>query len=478
MKLFRTAVISAIVLACCGFCYWYFEVRGSKQRQKEVEKETLLFQETDAEVEKIVIRNEGDGIEMERVVPERVVPERVVQERPDPGDDEDYRWVITSPVNTRGDRYAIDAFVAMIAGAKRDEVVWDSLEKEKEYGLDKPSSSLRFYLAGDPQPHGIDFGIESLDGTKVFGKTIGKNSIVSVPAELKNGMMRSLFDLRDKTLAYFKAEDVVEISCISSRGAFQLSREEDQWYLMPGRVKASNMRVEMYAGSLSYGYFVEVVEESAVEVARYGLLSPRLMVSFSLKDGTDYLFLVGNSVRQGDAEYYYATRSTDRMVFQVKAEVVAGLAITEFDIRERRIFDFEYDEVTALSLTRLAPGNGGERIALVREEDEWHFQDTGKTVEYDFVVDSILRGIKNAEYEEVEPVTREDSEWQETGIDNPDFEAVFSFGSGRPPLTVHMSGVDEQTKMMWLSQEGGEIAYYTSGYFMSSFPGDRKELLE
>jgi hypothetical protein len=470
MKLLRTALIAAIVLACCGFVYWYFEVKERKEKQQEALKEARLFEETEAPVEKIVIRNEGEEIVMERIVPE--------QQATGTGEDEDCRWIITSPVDTRGDRYAADAVISTIEGAKREEVVYDSLEKQKEYGLDEPSSSLRFYLSGDEQPHGIDFGIESLDGTKVFAKTVGKHSIVSVPVELKNGMIKSLFDLRDKALAHFKAEDVVEISYISSRGAFLLHREDDQWYLMPDRVKASNTRVEMYTGTLIYDHFVEVVEEKADAAARYGLMSPRLIVSFTLKNGTDYLFLAGDSVKRGDKEYFYATRSTDRIVFQVKSEVVAGLARTAFDMRDRRIFDFEDKEVTGLILTRSAQGKGRERIALIREEEEWRLQDTGETVERDYMVDGIVRGVKNAEYEEREPVMRGEKGWQATGIENPVFETVFTFGSGRPPLTVQMTAVDEQTKMMWISPDGGDTAYYTTGYFMSVFPSDRKALLE
>ncbi|MBN2322890.1 MAG: DUF4340 domain-containing protein [Spirochaetes bacterium] len=475
MKHFRTALIAALVLVCSGFAYWYFEIKGRKEKQQEASKESLLFEETKAPVEKIVIKNEGDEIVMERISDERAVPEGSLT---DTGEDAGYRWMITSPVVTRGDTYAVDELVSTIKEAKKEEVVYESLEKQKEYGLDDPSASLRFYLSGDERPHGIDFGIESLDGTKVFAKTVGKQMILSVPAAIKNGLIKSLFDLRDKMLAYFKAEDVVEISYLSSRGAFVLRREEDQWYLMPGRVKASNTRVEMYIGTLIYDHFVEVVQERADEVARYGLMSPRLIASFTLKDGTDYLFLAGDSVKRGDKEYFYATRSTDRMVFQVKFEVVAGLARTEFDMRDRRIFDFEDKDVSGITLTRLGPGKTGAGIALERDGEKWRFQDTGETVERDYVVESILRGVKNAEYEEREPVSRGDNGWGATGIENPVFETVFTFGSGRPPLTVRMTAVDDETKMMWLSPDGGDTAYFTTGYFMSFFPNEKKELLE
>jgi hypothetical protein len=463
MKFFRTAIIFIAVLVCAGFAYWYFEVKQGKEKEKKEQKEALLFDETERTVVKICVRADTE----QEIVMEREMVKEVME------GEADYRWVITAPVKTRGDLYAIDAIVSKIKEGKREEVVWESLEKEEEYNLDSPQHSLRFYYEGDSTQYGIDFGIESLDKRKVFAKVAGKDKIFSVPVQFRYDVIKSLFDLRDKTLAYFKAEDVVKISYLSTVGAFVLEREGEEWYLMPDRVKASKIRVEIYAGNLTYGHFVEVEEEKGGELEKYGLDAPRMIVSFKLEDNSDYMFIVGDSVAGEGAEYYYAMRSTDRMVFQVKSELVGELAKTAFELRDRRIFDFQENEVTAVTLQK-----EGRFFELNREDDEWIFQDTGETVEREYKVDSILRGIKNAEYEIIEPLERGDKQWEETGIENAAYAVTLTFNTGRPPLTVKMTESDKETSMLWLTADSGDTVYLTSGYFISNFPLKREDLLE
>ena len=74
MKLFRTAIIVAAVLACAGAAYWYFEMRGKRKKEEKAQEEALLFEKTEAGVEKIVILNEGKEIAMERHVSENADP--------------------------------------------------------------------------------------------------------------------------------------------------------------------------------------------------------------------------------------------------------------------------------------------------------------------------------------------------------------------------------------------------------------------
>jgi hypothetical protein len=469
MKFFRKAIVLVAVLACAGFAYWYFIVKKGKEKEEKEQKEALLFDETEKDVVKITINEENE--------PEIVI-ERVIEE-----EENDYRWVITTPVTTRGDRNVIDAILATIKGGKREEVVWDTLEKEEEYRLDRPRHSLRFYYEGDSTEYGIDFGKENLDRTKVFAKVVGNEKIFSIPIGFRAEVIKSLFDLRDKMLAYFKAEDVVKISFLSSGGAFVLEREGEEWYLMPERVKASSIRVEIYTGNLSYGHFVEVTEEKGHDLEKYGLDTPHLIVNFKLRDGSNYMFLVGDSLTSGSSDYYYATRSTDGMVFQVKQDLVSGLLKTAFEMRDRRIFDFQDSEVTALTMKALtSTGRGSEKSGtefhMVREEDEWRFEDSGEKIEREYKVDSILRGIKNAEYEIIEPVKRGEGSWEKSGIETPRYEVSFTFNSGRPKLTVQLTEADEETSMLWLTPDNGDTVYYTSGYFMSNFPREREDLLE
>ena len=87
MKFFRTAIILLVILVIAGFAYWYFEVKRSKEKKLEGEKESLLFGENDREIVKIVLKQKGEP---------DIVMERIEKEE---GEKEE-KWMITSPVKT------------------------------------------------------------------------------------------------------------------------------------------------------------------------------------------------------------------------------------------------------------------------------------------------------------------------------------------------------------------------------------------
>ena len=98
-------------------------------------------------------------------------------------------------------------------------------------------------------------------------------------------------------------------------------------------------------------------------------------------------------------------------------------------------------------------------------------------LERDYRIDNIVRGIADAEYEQVDPVKRGSSEYEETGIDNVVYTAELFFAD-RSPVTVTMTARDEETNKIWLTPDNGETAYYTSGYFVSYFPETKEDYLE
>jgi hypothetical protein len=391
---------------------------------------------------------------------------------------------VVEPVETGGDNMVIDTMVKSMLQATSEEVVWESLEKKAEYGLDDPSFSLRFSYEGDETPHGIDLGKRTLDNKKIFARVVGEERIYTVPATLLDVVSKSLFDVRDKKLAPYEKDDIVGMSAVTGMNIILLEREGEEWYFLPDRVKASTTRVDIYTGNLRWESFVEVMEEKLKDAERFGLDKPRLIISFKLADDSAFLFIVGGMVQEGDAQFFYATRSSDNMVFKLKSETVQKLVPDEFYLKDRSIFDFEQDLVSKVTFSRDDQSYTFEKLG----EDEWKLaavenvdggeEFIGKTLERGYKIDNVVRGIATAEYEEMEPIRREDDLHDKTGIDDPRYGLVLEFQDGRAPLRVGLTEKDEQTGRLFLTPDGGDTAYYTSGYFVTNFPESVQELFE
>jgi hypothetical protein len=479
MKSFRKAIIFGVLAVLAGFFYWYFEVKKDKEKEETKRREALLFEETEKKVSSISLKEQGKEeivLEWQRKEP--------AEEGQELGDDEEGDWSVVEPVETGGDNMVIDTMVKSMLQATSEEVVWESLEKKAEYGLDDPSFSLRFSYEGDETPHGIDLGKRTLDNKKIFARVVGEERIYTVPATLLDVVSKSLFDVRDKKLAPYEKDDIVGMSAVTGMNIILLEREGEEWYFLPDRVKASTTRVDIYTGNLRWESFVEVMEEKLKDAERFGLDKPRLIISFKLADDSAFLFIVGGMVQEGDAQFFYATRSSDDMVFKLKSETVQKLVPDEFYLKDRSIFDFEQDLVSKVTFSRDDQSYTFEKLG----EDEWKLaavenvdggeEFIGKTLERGYKIDNVVRGIATAEYEEMEPIRREDDLHDKTGIDDPRYGLVLEFQDGRAPLRVGLTEKDEQTGRLFLTPDGGDTAYYTSGYFVTNFPESVQELFE
>jgi hypothetical protein len=471
MKFFGKAIILGAVLVIAGGAYWFFEIKKKKEKEEAEIEESMLIEQSERPIVRLFLsQGEGEPIIMERF-------EKEIEETDATGEKEEeedrYGWKIFSPVETGGDKFAIDSVIRNLKESRREEVIYENLEKQEEYGLTDPDFLIKFNYEGDDTEHGIAFGKKSLDGKKVFARVLGKEKIFSIPVELLTKLNISLFDLRDKRIGGFDTEDVVNVSLVSVNEAFIIEREGDEWFFQPDGIKASKARVEMYASSLSWGNFVSVEEESAGNYEKYGLDAPRMLVNLKLKDESNFMFVVGNMIQEGDAMFFYATRSTDGMIFQVQADLVSRLLKTRFEMKDRRIFDFTADDVAEVTLKKQ-----DKSFHLIREGKNWKFEGMDDKLQRDYRIDNIVRGIAEAEYEQVDPIKRGDSGYDETGIENTVYSATLFFTDERAPVTVDITERDEQTNKIWLTPDSGETAYYTSGYFVSNFPETKQDYLE
>ncbi|HEB29952.1 MAG TPA: DUF4340 domain-containing protein [Spirochaetes bacterium] len=471
MKFFRKAVILGAVLVIAGGAYWFFEIKKKKEKAEVEKKEAMLVEQSDIPIVKLSLAPKGG----EPIILERIEKEVDDLEETGGGEEieEPHEWNILSPVETGGDKYSIGSVIRSIKDSRREDVIYENLDKMEEYGLGDPGFLITFFYEGDETEHGIAFGVKSLDGKKIFARVLGKDKIFSIPVDLLGTLNRSLFDMRDKRIAGFDPADVVSVSLVSMIEAFMLEKENDEWYFQPEGIKASKARVEMYAGSLSWGSFVSVEEEKGEDFIRYGLNAPRVMVNFKLEDDSNFMFVVGDMIEEGEARFFYATRTSDDMIFQVQADLVSRLLKTKFELKDRRIFDFTADEVTEITLEK-----EDKSFHLVREGKSWKFEGMEEKLERDYRIDNIVRGIAEAEYEQVDPVKRGSSEYDETGIENIFYTAILFFDDEKSPVTVTMTERDEETNKIWLTPDNGETAYFTSGYFVSNFPETKEDYLE
>lgn len=486
MKFFRTALILAIVLAVGGGAYWFFDVKRKKDKTDKKEKETLLFAKSDKKVAKLVLNEKGKEPIVIQMKPKEAAGQAEAQKSKEEAgkaaegeeqaaeEKEEDEWLILSPVKTGGDAANIQQIVEGLKSAKREEVVQESLAKEAEYGLQDPEFSIEFSHEGETGSQGVAFGIGTLDRKRLFAKLLGRNEIVTVPSTLQSSLSKTLFDLRDKRIAPYKNDQVVEVTKISVFEAFNLKKEGDAWYFMPEKTRALESRVDLYTGYLRWGSIAEVVEEKGnlKNFPKYGLDKPRLILTFKLKDGGNFLFWLGNPVKQGDAEFYYAARSTDAMVFQITADTARNMSMTKFQIKDRHIFD-----VSAKDIVKASFKYGDQDFTVEKEGEEWKFAGAKEFLKKGYSIENTVFALASAEYEDLPPIKKSDPNFKLTGLDDPKYTITMYFNDNRDPLSLKITEKDQESKA-WMTPDDGKTAYRIFAYFTSNLPEKKEELME
>jgi hypothetical protein len=463
IRSFSKAIVFGVVAVLAGVAFWYFQIKREAEKKETKEQEALLFHDFEGKtVSRVVI----GGKDRKQIVIERGVTGT------DSEGKEEYEWRILEPIRSLADKSVVDLLVDDVLKAKREEIVQESSDKMDEYGLKDPIYSVRLTFE-DGAKTGILFGIQSLDRKHTFVSVPGREGIVEVPTDVYTTVKKGLFDVRDKEIAHFKKDDVEEMIVLSGLGQVVIQREGDTWYLLPGRVEASKNRVELFIGALQWGTFASVVEEEGKSLKPYGLNAPRLIANVRFADQEPFVFAVGNP-SDDKHEFYYATRSTDGMIFEVKADTVKSLVKSEFELKERSILSFEDADVAEISLSHA----GGDFTFVRKGEDNWAFADDGVIVENGYKIDNILRGLRLAEYEVRDPIKRGDPHYADTGIEKAPYRVTIRFKDDRAPLTVAITEKDERTGKSFLTPDGGDTVYITSTYFLSYFPSSRDDLMK
>jgi hypothetical protein len=242
---------------------------------------------------------------------------------------------------------------------------------------------------------------------------------------------------------------------------------------MPERIKASKRRIDTYTGTVRWGSFEQVEEESSTNFVKYGLDKPSVELNFELRDNSTILLVVGNPVTGSNAQFYYAMRSSDSMIFQVRSRLVNNLIKSKFELKDRRIFDISEKDVRVVTLEK-----DGTTYSFVRNDDEWELSDTGEKLGHGYKIDNIVRSITTAEYEEKAPIKRGDKDYPATNIESTKYIVTFTCKNNKPPLTVKLTEKNEETGKLCLTPDDGNTVYYTNGYFLSNFPDKREDLLK
>lgn len=257
-------------------------------------------------------------------------------------------WEISGVRGAQGDNDAIMNFLQSIQFSKIQEFINENPDSLEPYGLTPPK--LKLVLEGEKgKTHTIALG-NSKDERGYFTKINDSSNVILTGAKLFQTLSQKTVAFLDKTLLEFEEKEILELSLRSDKETIHAVRAGDKnWdILSPIKTTADLSTMNSLLFDLKDAKITEFIKISLDIPEVFGLNNPRKSLHLKMKDGKIWALQLGN--QSSDGQQVFANRSDESTVFSISKEVVGKLFRSLHDLRNKKLLEFESDEVNKISI--------------------------------------------------------------------------------------------------------------------------------
>ncbi len=230
-----------------------------------------------------------------------------------------------------------------------------------------------------------------------------------------------LFDVKDvgkekpgDKLVDLSSEDVESIHFKTEEGTITFKREgEDNWLISePIEAKADKFEVDRIANDFSSLEIDRVVEEVPEDLEKYGIPQKEISLKFKGKDEpVNILVGMENPLDQK----FFAKREDETRVVLIASTHKTFLEKKVFDFREKKIFQYETDDVKGIKLR-----SGDIQWAAEKSEEEWFLKNPVESLAEKSDITSLLSSLSDLKAKEFVSEEKNDEEMKKFMLDTPE----------------------------------------------------------
>ncbi len=370
-----------LFLVCIGVgCFIYFyEIRGSEEREKAKEAENRFWMIESGDIQRIEL-SPPEG---------KIVAARKSQEE----------WAIESPPRTlEADSEELNRLAERAAEIKYQSVLEESVTDPAKFGLSPAISGFKIQTK-DETEYEVFFGNKNPSGNSAYARASGRNEIFLVPSSASDTFDKKLDDLRNRSILRFEQSEVQTLTIKNQKGDIHLLKDEDDRWWIEGknRIAADSPGIRGILNALSMGTIPEFFDEDPGDYTNATLDKPAIDVTLTIgKDKALKNLRIGSTktglrkkgtgVKPKDSgpasqeTIYLAEDASRPELFFVKQDLVEKLDQSANDLRDKALASFQRWDVDSILLE-----NSNGHFTFTKENGEWFFGDDKKKADFDAV---------------------------------------------------------------------------------------------
>ncbi len=268
-------------------------------------------------------------------------------------------WALVSPLETAADEAAIGTILDALVSLETEDVVNESVTDFGAFGLAEPKVSVSVVAGGAAKPFEMDLGDSVPASFGLFARVPGKPRVFTVSSTLENTLVKSAFDLRDRSVLQVKKDDIQWLEAVDKgKVAFRIGRGvegDDEWRIeKPTATRAARWTVDSFLGLIENLRMETIVTEKATpkDLSGYGLGSTARRVVLGLPGDRTTTLELG---KKTDDSKYYAREAATNLVATIPTALVDDLDKGLRNLRATRLLDVAAYEITGFDVTAAGP---------------------------------------------------------------------------------------------------------------------------
>jgi hypothetical protein len=225
-----------------------------------------------------------------------------------------------------------------------------------------------------------------------------------------------------------EADKIDEVSIKSASGErTALKKTGAEWQIVaPINAIPDSAEISSVTSSLATLEMQRVIDENASDLKEYGLVEPRIEVSFKA-DGKPQTLHIGEKTPPGSD--LYAKLADQKKVFLIPSHLESSFNKSTFDLRDKAALKLDRDKVDALEIA-----TADHQVRFAKTEGEWRMTSPAAARTDHTSVESLIGRLGTAQMKSI--AAAEAADLKEYGLDTPAATVRIGSGSSQAALLV------------------------------------------